>query len=165
MPTKLAVVFHGQCAAAASLYHLNGWLEHVVRINGLKVAAHSVTHMFIRPALGNRAYKVFSRQYAEHAAAIHNGKVLLPARKDLLHSFCQRVIRLKRANIPVHHLLHRNAAERRAHLYHPRLAACPHPHEKRDEEKEGSKKQSEEAENKKRIPLADMPQLSCVASV
>jgi hypothetical protein len=54
-------MFHRQRAAAAPLYHLNGLLKHVVRVNGLEVAPHRVTNMFIRPALGNRPYKVFAR--------------------------------------------------------------------------------------------------------
>ena len=109
------------------------------------------------------AHKVFARQYAEHPVSEDNGKVLLPARKDVLHRLCQRLIGLESAEISEHHALHGNAAKRSAHLDHPGLATCSYPHEQGDEEKERVEKQAEEAKNKSdRWPTCAA---ACVASV
>ena len=107
---QASAVLDGNRPAIRAAQRCHSFLQHVMRVHGWNIASHGVAHRDVRALLGQRPQEVFPRQDAQNVVAEYDGKVLLPARQDVVDGAREAVIRGQRAKVRQHDALHRDAA-------------------------------------------------------
>jgi hypothetical protein len=67
-----------QGTALTIVQNHKGASQHVLRVNELKLAVHSIANMGIRTSLSDRTEHIFSREHTQDTIAKYNRQVLLP---------------------------------------------------------------------------------------